>query len=69
MNQTDLTTHLSHLNTTYVSDADVAKELLGLLTRDPIPAKAILASLSPYFAGTITPADEQVLQDIVYYYV
>lgn len=68
MNRTQLQSALSHLIDTYVDDDALGASLLRLLERDPVPAKGILAELSPHIHH-ITPADSMLLQDIVHYYV
>lgn len=68
MNRSQLQTALSHLIDTYVDDDALGASLLRLLERDPVPAKGILAELSPHIHH-ITPADGMLLQDIMHSYV
>jgi hypothetical protein len=68
MNRERLQAAFLHLIDTYVDEEALKQSLLPLLEREPVPAKGILAGLQPLMRS-ITPADVEVLQEIVHYYV
>lgn len=62
----ELHSHLTHLIYTYVADSIVRRRLLALVVRDELPAKHVLAELTPYLSGRVTDSDERVIKEIVF---
>ncbi|CAJ0807557.1 hypothetical protein LMG19083_04580 [Ralstonia psammae] len=62
----ELRVHLEHLINSYFTDADTKAKLLALVGRDEVPAKGILAEMTPYLSGVVTEADPKVIKDIVF---
>ena len=68
MNDENLRTSLRHLIDAYVEADDAKQALLALLERDEVPVKGILADITPHL-GRTSPADTDLLQEIVYFYL
>ena len=64
----ELRAHLRHLINTYVQDAAVRIRLLDLAERDDVPAKGILAELTPLLTNAINIDDANIIKDIVFYF-
>ena len=62
----ELRVHLAHLIDTYVNDSAKRGSLLSFVERDDVPVKYILAEITPSLSQVISPADEDLLQDIVF---
>ena len=62
----ELRVHFTHLIGNYVGDPSAKAHLLALVARDDIPAKGILAELTPYLSGIVTSDDAKVIKDIAF---
>lgn len=62
----ELRVHFTHLIGTYVADPSAKTRLLALVARDDVPAKGILAELTPYLSGRVTRDDATVIKDIAF---
>ncbi|GLU35885.1 hypothetical protein WKR88_28985 [Trinickia caryophylli] len=64
----ELRAHLRHLINAYVQDAATRVRLLDLVERDDVPAKGILAELTPLLPNAITADDANIIKDIAFYF-
>jgi hypothetical protein len=64
----ELRAHLKRLINTYVQDAATRVRLLELVERDHVPAKGILAELTPLLPSSITDDDADIIRDIASYF-
>ena len=62
----ELRIHFTYLIKGYVTDQATKIRLLALVEQGDVPAKAILADLTPYLSGVITDADARTVKDIVF---
>ena len=69
MNIESLKSNLVYLINRYIPTENERKALLGLVSADEdVPVKGILADLTPYLSSSITPDDEKILKEIVFFY-
>jgi len=62
----ELRMNFTYLINGYVTDQVTKTRLLALVLRGDVPAKAILADLTPYLSGVVTEADAKIVKDIVF---
>jgi hypothetical protein len=64
----DLRRNLLRLVETYVTDSGVRDELQSLVNRLDIPAKGVLAQLTPFMSGRVSESDAKIIGEIVFYF-
>jgi len=66
MNIDELRSNLTYLIEKYVNDTTEKTYLLNLSNRENVPAKGILANMTPYIVGKITEDDSRLVGDIAF---
>ena len=66
MTTDELRMHFMYLVGAYVTDPATSARLRILVAQDDIPAKGILAELTPYLSGVITDTDAKTIKDIAF---
>ena len=64
----ELRRNLLRLVETYVTESGVRDERQSLVNRDDIPAKGVLAQLTPFMSGKVSKSDAKIIGDIAFYY-
>ncbi|MEM5327737.1 hypothetical protein VSR34_14180 [Paraburkholderia sp. JHI2823] len=64
----ELRRNLLQLVETYVTDPKTRDELQSLVSRDDIPAKAILVQLTPFMSGNVSESDAKIIGEIAFYF-
>ena len=64
----ELRSNLLLLIETYVTDSDVRDELHSLVNRRDIPAKGVLAQLTPFTSGRVSESDAKIIGEISFYF-
>ncbi len=68
MTTDELRVNFTYLINRYVTDEPTKDRLLELVERSEVPAKGILAELTPFLSGEITGADGKIVKDLVFYF-
>ena len=66
MTKDELRVNFMYLIDAYVTDLAANARLRILVAQDDIPAKGILAELTPYISGVINDADAKIIKDIAF---
>ena len=64
----ELRSNLLHLIETYVTDSGVRDELQSVVNRHDIPAKGVLARLTPFMSGKVSESDAKIIREIAFYF-
>lgn len=64
----ELRSNLLHLVETYVTDSEVRDELHSLVNRRDVPAKGVLAQLTPFMSGRVSESDAKIIGEIAFYF-
>ncbi len=68
MTTDEMRVNFTYLINRYVTDQATKDRLLEHVERSEVPAKGILAELTPFLSGEITGADGKIIRDLVFYF-